>query len=212
MSQRGSAAAILLAWMCVVPLSADDWPAPAVQNVFSDNGRYFVRIVPGRSVGDTVGFAGSQKGPYARGEFYARQPSRSYQLVADVALQNPVSPVDALVTNNGYLVTFDNWHNVGYGTVVAIYAPGGRFVRGFTAEQLYSRDRLAKIPRSTSSRWWRCSPHGYVDPETQTRVYVFERFGGTFTFNVADGAFEHHPGEAECRPPKGPFSLSWVGQ
>jgi hypothetical protein len=198
--------------MCAAHVSADDWPAPAVQNVFSDNGRYFVRVVPGRSTGDTVGFAGSQQGPYARGEFYARQPNRSYQLVADVALQNPVSPVDALVTNNGYLVTFDNWHNVGYGTIVAIYAPNGRLVRGFTAEQLYSPDRLAKIPRSTSSRWWRCSPHGYVDPDGQTRVYVFEYFGGTFTFNVSDGAFEHHPGLAECRPLKGPFSLAWLGQ
>jgi hypothetical protein len=134
----------------------------------------------GTSTGDTVGFAGTPKGPYARGEFYARKPDRSYQLVADIALQNPVSPTDALVTNGGYLVTFDNWHNFGYGTIVAIYTPGGRLVRGFSAEQLYSPERLAKVPVSTSSRWWRCSPHGYVDPDNQTTIYVFEHFGGTF--------------------------------
>jgi hypothetical protein len=29
-----------------------------VQNVFSDNGRYFVRILPGQSIGDSVGFSG----------------------------------------------------------------------------------------------------------------------------------------------------------
>lgn len=108
-----SALGIVLAWMCVVHVAADDWPAATIQNVFSDNGRYFVRIVPGTSTGDSVGFAGAPKGPYARGEFYATGSNRSYQLVADIALQNPVSPTDALVTNGGYLVTFDNWHNFG---------------------------------------------------------------------------------------------------
>jgi hypothetical protein len=206
------ASTILLACICAVRIAADDWPSPVVQNVFSDNGRYFVRVVPGTSTGDTVGFSGAKKGPYARGEFYAREPNRSYQLVADIALQNPVSPTDALVTNGGYLVTFDNWHNFGYGTIVAIYTPGGRLVRGFTAEQLYSPERLAKVPLSTSSRWWRCSPQGYVDPGEQTTIYVFEHFGGTFTFDVRDGTFEYHPGRAECHPPRGPFSASWFGR
>lgn len=136
MSSR-SAIAIVLAWTGAVHVAADDWPAPRIHNVFSDNGRYFVRVVPGTSTGDTVGFAGSSKGPYARGEFYERKPDRSYQLVADVALQNPVSPTDALVTNGG------------------------------------------------------C---------------------GTFTFDLRAGAFDYHPGRAECRPPTGPFSAFWFGK
>ena len=156
---------------CTFGVFADDWPAATVQNVFSENGQYFVRIVPGRSTGDTVGFAGASKGPYARGEFYARQPNRAYTLVADVELQNPISPTDALVTNGGYLLTFDNWHNFGYGKVVSIYGPTGRLVRGFTLDQLYPADRLEKIPRSVSSRWWRCAPHGFVDPDQQTEIY-----------------------------------------
>jgi hypothetical protein len=40
-----------------------------------------------------------------------------------VTLKNPVAPVDTLLSNAGYLVTFDNWHNAGYGQVVAIYGP-----------------------------------------------------------------------------------------
>src|SRR6476469_6380884 len=94
---------------------ADDWPAATTQNVFSENGRYFVRILPGESVGDSVGFSGAPKGRFAHAEFYARGANRAYELVADTALQNPVSPTDALVTNSGFLVTFDNWHNLGYG-------------------------------------------------------------------------------------------------
>lgn len=84
--------------------------AARVTHVFSDTGRYFVRIVPGNNLGETIGFKGSPKGDLARGEFYVRQPDRSYKLVADVALRNPIAPVDALVSNEGYLLTFDNWH------------------------------------------------------------------------------------------------------
>jgi hypothetical protein len=202
----------LLTLVCTLGVRADDWPAASVQNVFSENGRYFVRIVPGQGIGDTVGFAGAPTGRYAHGEFYIRQANRSYLLAADVVLQNPVSPTDALVTNGGYLVTFDNWHNLGYGKAVAIYQPGGRLVRAFTLEQLYASDRLTKLPLSVSSRWWRCAPHGFVDPGGQTEIYVFEHFGGTFTFKVQTGAFEYHPGQTACTRPSGPFSASWFGR
>lgn len=203
-----------LVWVLTWPfgLRADDWPAATVRTVFSASGRYFVRILPGESIGDTFGFAGARKGPYARGEFYERQPDRSYKLVADVALENPVSPADALVTDSGYLVALDNWHNFGYGKVVAIYRADGTLVRAFTAEQLYSAEQLQNIPVSASSRWWRCAPQGFVDPDRQTTVYVTEYSGGTFTFNVREGTFEYRAGRAECQPPPGPFSASWVSR
>jgi hypothetical protein len=209
---RRVAGTALLALTCALGVGADDWPAATVQNVFSENGRYFVRIVPGKAVGDTVGFGGAPTGPYARGEFYSRQTDRSYQLTADVSLQNPVSPTDALVTNGGYLVTFDNWHNFGYGKIVAIYEPTGRLVRAFVLDDLYQPDRLKKLPLSVSSRWWRCAPQGFVDPADQTEIYVFEYFGGTFTFKVRTGAHEYHPGHKTCDPPRGPLSTSWFGR
>jgi len=206
------ATASFLTLTCAIGVAADDWPAATVRIAFSENGRYFVRIVPGEAVGDTVGFSGANKGPYAHGEFYARQPDRSYGLVADVTLQNPVSPTDAVVSNHGYLITFDNWHNVGYGKVVAIYEPGGRGVRAFTLEQLYSEEQLEKIPLSVSSRWWRCASHGFVDPREQTEIHVSERLGGTFTFRIKTGQFAYHPGQATCAPPSGPFSTFWFGR
>ena len=95
-------------------MRADDWPAPQTRNVFSKDGSHFVRIIPGSNWGDVVGFQGADRGEYARGLFYALQPDRSYRLIADVALVNPVAPVDALVTNRGELVTLDNWHNFGF--------------------------------------------------------------------------------------------------
>jgi hypothetical protein len=182
---------------CLV--AADEWPAAQVQHVFSKSGLHFVRIVPGEGYGDTVGFKGSKTGNYARGEFYKKQPDRSYKLMADVALQNPVAPVDVLISNRGYVLTFDNWHNAGYGKVVAIYRPNGELLRAYELEALYSAKRIEAIRTSESSRWWRCRPFGFVDPGEQTKVYVFEHFGGTFVFDLSTGQQEYHPGQASCQ-------------
>jgi hypothetical protein len=80
----------------------------------------FRAVTPGESLGDTVGFAGAKKGKYAAAEFYRRHPDRSYRLVAEARLLNPVAPVEFFVSNDGRLATIDNWHNIGYGKVVSI--------------------------------------------------------------------------------------------
>jgi hypothetical protein len=56
---RKSAAVLLCVLLFTLGVLADDWPAATVQNVFSDNGRYFVRILPGQSIGDSVGSSGA---------------------------------------------------------------------------------------------------------------------------------------------------------
>ena len=187
--------------LMILPCSvlADEWQAAKVQHVFSGNGMRFVRIMPGEGYGDTVGFKGSKTGTYARGEFYEKQPDRSYKLIADVVLQNPVAPVDVLLSNRGYVLTFDNWHNAGYGKVVAIYRPTGELVRSYELEALYPAKQLEAIPTSVSSRWWRCRPFGFVDPDEQTQVYVAEHLGGTFTFDLSTGTHEYQPGRSKCQ-------------
>jgi hypothetical protein len=204
MSRTAQIGGVLL--LASTALAADSWPGPRVMTAFSENGTHFVRVEPGESVGDSVGFAGAQHGDYARGLFYARQPDRSYQLVADIALLNPVAPVDFLVSNTGHLITFDNWHNLGYGKAVAIYDPSGNPVASWELEQLYTSDQLRSIGSSVSSRWWRCSPLGFVDPREQTKIYVREALGGDFVFELGSGRFSYSPGKAECQPAARPFT------
>ena len=196
---KGIIATIALLAISPCLVVADEWPAAKMQHLFSGNGLRFVRIVPGKGYGNTVGFKGSKTGAFARGEFYAKQPDRSYKLIADVALQNPVTPVDILLSNHGYLLTFDNWHNAGYGKVAAIYRPNGELVRTYEFEALYPVKQLEAIPTSVSSRWWRCRPVGFVDPGEQTKVYVFEHFGGTFSFDLSTGTHEYQPGRSMCQ-------------
>jgi len=182
--------------------AADDWPGPRVFTEFSESGRYFVRFLPGESIGDTVGFAGARKGRYATALLYAREPDRSYRLQHEIALANPVLPVSALVADDGSFITFDNWHNLGFGKVVAIYAPTGRLVRSWELTELYSKERVESIPHTVSSRAWRCAPTHFVEPGEQKSVYVAEALGGYFVFTLATGGVAHTAGtRKQCTPP-----------
>jgi len=58
--------------------NADSWPGPTIKEVFSESREYFVRVLPGESLGDTSGFAGQKKGRYATAEFYRRGRDRSF--------------------------------------------------------------------------------------------------------------------------------------
>jgi hypothetical protein len=192
---------------------ADSWPGPRVFTVFSEAGRYFVRFVPGESVGDTVGFAGSPRGRYATALLYGLGPDRAYTLLHELALTNPVSPLNALVSDDGYFVTLDNWHNVGFGKVVAIYAPSGRLIRSYELTDLYPSEKLEKIPRSISSRYWRCAPLHFVEPREQKSVYVPEALGGYFVFTLSTGGMTYQPGSrTTCVPPNQPLSWSTLGR
>jgi hypothetical protein len=205
--RRVAAGALMLLGTVLVPhaAGADSWPAAVTLTRFSDDGRFFVRITPGKSLGDTWGFGGSQKGPYASARFYALQRDRSYRLVREVSLLNPVAPVDAIVSKHGYLVTFDNWHNLGFGKVLAVYDLRGKPIAAYELDELYPAERLGTIVRSVSSRYWRCAPHHFVDPAEQTQVYVREAQGGYFVLTVATGAVVYHPGHVkECSPPEVP--------
>jgi hypothetical protein len=193
---RGRVALVLLALVvgCAREAAADSWPGPRVFAVFSESGRYFARFVPGDSIGDTAGFAGARRGRYATALLYALQADRSYKLLHEVALSNPVSPVSALVSDEGFVITFDNWHNLGVGKVVAIHGPDGRLVRSYELPELYPPAQFGKIPESVSSRPWRCQPIHFVEPTEQKRVYVPEILGGYFVFTLASGEMRYAQG------------------
>jgi hypothetical protein len=96
---------VLILALTVLPVAqGDDWPAAVIREVFSPSRAYFVRVVPGKSFGDTVGFSGAPKGPFATADFYRREKDRSYRLLATAPLLNPVAPAEFLVTDNGVLM------------------------------------------------------------------------------------------------------------
>ena len=192
---------------------AEDWPGPKVREVFSESREYFVRVIPGRSIGDSFGFRGMQRGPYATAEFYRQQADRSYRLVAEATLKNPMAPVEFFVSNDGRLATLDNWHNVGYGDVVALYDPGGRLVRAYALDELFTPEDLKLLPRGDASVAWRNGP-AYIRGDQKT-LLVTAKSTGDFIFDLDSGDYkycEYLPKTVSCRPSAPPKPLAAKGR
>jgi hypothetical protein len=156
---------------------------------FSESREHFVRILPGESLGDTFGFAGAKKGRYATAEFYRRARDRSYQLVAQVSLLNPVAPIELLVADSGHVVAVDNWHNVGYGKVVSIYDAHGKLIRAYELRDLFQPTEIKRFPHSVSSIHWRHGPV-YIRPDQKTALITVSS-GADFLFGLETGEFKY---------------------
>jgi hypothetical protein len=191
----------LALWLCAsAPSRADSWAGPQVREVFSASRDHFVRVIPGNSIGDTVGFAGAAKGEYASAEFYRREGDRSYRLVTSARLLNPVAPVEFFVSNHGQLVTIDNWHNRGYGIVLAVYDGAGKPVKAYTLADLFSRAEIDASPHSVSSIAWHSGPV-YINQDQRT-LYMMVASGRDLVLGLQTGRFaycETRAGKYLCR-------------
>ena len=151
---------------CGLRVSADSWALPTPKQYYSENKRYYIEIIPRVLESDLKFFedkvakkepAGSKPGVkdnYCKGVFYRQVEGGKFEKVWESRLSNDVAPTHAIVSDGGeYVVTFDNWHSVGFGdNVVVIYEPGGKMVRKMGLPDFVAPD--ANLPRSVSSIWW----------------------------------------------------------
>jgi TonB family protein len=163
-----TAAALALLWVLACPAGADSWRLPKKRKYYSPNKRYYLEVTP-KKLGSQLEYfegkvagsekAGARKGAKenrAKGAFAARRADGSYSKRSEFPLVNEVSPTSALVSDGGdYVVTFDNWHGVGYGDdVVVIYRSDGSLVNKFGLGDLLTEGDIETLPRSVSSIWW----------------------------------------------------------
>jgi len=165
----------------------------------SENGAIVVRVTPGESIGDTYGFASAPKGKFASAQ-WLRYRDKGYEAYQAVELVNPVAPIQIAVANDGAMITLDNWHNVGYGAVVAIYAPDGKLRAKYGLADLFAARDLEKIGQSVSSRWWRCVG-GELAIAADNTLKVDDTLGGRFTFQLATGRYAYEAGAGTCKRP-----------
>ena len=143
-----------------------------------------------QSYGDTVGFSGAPKGPFASAEYFRLEKDRSYHLVATAPLLNPVAPAEFLVTDNGILLTLDNWHNMGYGKVIALYTQEGKTIKSYALSDLFSGSEIEAFDHSVSSIKWRKSPGASVRTGGDTFNVTINDKGAAFILEQS-GAYQY---------------------
>ncbi|MBD58793.1 MAG: hypothetical protein CL808_01540 [Citromicrobium sp.] len=155
----------LLALSTTSAALADSWAPPRTQVVLSQNETYRLTIEPSpidsalqyfseeveaREAGEKV----ERPGPIALLE--RRANDGSWSQVWLTRLVNNVSPVSALVADDGsHIVTFDNWHSVGFGEhVIVIYNARGELIRSIQLSDFLPQAYIDALPTSTSSMRW----------------------------------------------------------
>ncbi len=157
---------------------ADSWALPKVRKTESKGGGYRFVATPAREA----------KAPAksAVGLLERKKADGGYETVWEGPLRNPMAPVSALVAADGSrVITFDNWHSVGYDhEVVVIYGEAGKLVRQFALEDLLTAEEIARVPTSVSSRWW---SEGRSLDEKAGELVLHASNGGDFMQPPKDG-------------------------
>jgi hypothetical protein len=179
--------------------AGDSWAGATIAGEMSPDAERLVRVVPGDSWGESYGFAGGKIGSHARAIFYERNDADLYVRTKEIELLNPVRPVDFFLTDAGELVTFDNWHNMGYGKVLVIYDSNGDLVVSYTLDELYQdAASIEALRKSVSSIWWRCG-----DPQLVGTVFtIYEANGGNFQLQLPSGEIKYEAGVHEAEVEK----------
>lgn len=168
-NSRGLLTLLLSTLLLACSVYADSWALPEERTVCSKNNKYCLKVIPKKLESQLSYFedkvdgkenAGADKNGkknYCRGIFYSRNSNGKLKKLWETKLVNEVSPVSVLVSDHGdYVVTFDNWHSVGYGDdAVAIYTTSdGSLIRKFGLSDFLTDSDINELPASVSSIHW----------------------------------------------------------
>jgi hypothetical protein len=90
---------------------------------------------------------------------------------------------------------------MGYGRVVALYAPTGAVIRSYALADLFSAAEIDAMRKSVSSIWWR-KPSAYVRLDQRTLYVQVDDAGRDFLFETETGAYQYcepWDGARRCR-------------
>lgn len=140
---------ILLAFGSIVSGYADSWAPPSSRAYASPSGKLVLRILPGD--GQTG------KKPLAV-ILELSNDGESYTKKKEFSLVNRWSPVEACISDEAEVFTFDDWGMMGFEHVVVWYAADGTKKSEYSLAQIFPAKQLSEIEekhRSVSSIHWR---------------------------------------------------------
>jgi hypothetical protein len=159
---------IILALLLADKVSADTWAPPQIKEYYNSDSTFFVRIYP-THIPEKY-FKWVKASPRKKKKFLPSDTlvtpcfARMYQvvngkdsLIWENKLINRVAPVNAILSNDGkFVVTFDNWHSMGYGEDVMVYYNNkGELIKQFGLEEI-SPFPIDRYMLTISSIFWRC--------------------------------------------------------
>lgn len=171
-SIKGTLRYLMLAVLLVAGLlihdaaRADSWPPPTTQTTYSPNRQWRLTVTPRAIKSPLAYFEDKVAGkPNAGGMpdnlqkqaqgFLEHDAHGQWTTVWNQPLVNEVSPVTVLVSDQGWVATFDNWHSMGYGdNVVVLYGEDGRKTRQLALDDFLSKTYVHGLPHSVSSIEW----------------------------------------------------------
>jgi TonB family protein len=182
MRMRSSIARLLLIGLLCGSANADQWYPAKEKKYYSADKRYRLEVIPKKLEGPLQYFRDKTEGKEDAGAVKGLKDNRAkaifsvrktfgYSKKYEFPLVNEVSPVSALVSADGkYVVTFDNWHMMGFGDdVVVIYKSDGTLIRKFGLADLFTKGDIETFRRSVSSIWWWVEEH-YIDDKGGTLI------------------------------------------
>jgi WD40 repeat protein len=174
--QQACVVSALCLLLVTTPLWADEWTWPKQRDYPSTNGKYVFRVTPDHGISLRMG--------WGLGELY-KTDGQKRSLVWKRYLVNDIAPVNAIVADSGsYVVTFDEWHEVGKLPVV-IYDFRGGLVKVHNLEALFEGHEIPGEV-SISSRWWDKDSLIFFGPKDET-LYIRVCTGQTLMISMSDG-------------------------
>jgi hypothetical protein len=167
----------------VVPVLSDSWREPRETDYYSSDSTYYVKIIP-RTVPEKY-YKWLNASPRRKKKFSAQDTTivpchakmfkkinTGDSLIWEQKLINSIAPVSAIVSNDGkYMITFDNWHSMGYGVdVMVIYDQRGMLLKRHMLEDI-SPFPINTYEISISSVWWRCGQK-FIDKDSIEICFV----------------------------------------
>lgn len=181
---------------------ADTWALPKKETVCSQNKKFCFKVIPKKLKNQLEYFEDKVAGKenagvddrvqknLARGIFYRRDDNGALRKRWEIKLVNEVAPVSILVSDAGdHVVTFDNWHSVGYGDDVVVIYEGstGRLIKKLGLTDFLTEHDVSQLSHSASSIWW-------------GGRHLFDREHGTLVLQVAKNGRSHGESGADFFP------------
>lgn len=178
---------VALCVMLASSAAADSWAPPQSRSWNSNDVGFVVEVFAPNSRHNT-----QQRGTVAYAySIKRRAPRLEAKLVWQGPLVNPRAPVAALVTNDGYFITLDEWSGMGYGNAVVLYSPAGKVLRSYHLDNLAIPDTYKNVNVSVSSRDWR--QHATYFHHAKRRQFQILLGGGILEFSLVDGSHKWVP-------------------